>query len=158
MPCICRDVPPNKSFDASGGGVFRIYSAEIQPTSIDGSRFLFPPISESFSVMFVKGEYQLPYDDLPADWLKHGAELVFGVITKLNLLKTEAPFYRTFDSEYPKRTAYYEGRWQVSQERFTKALDRKNTQNVVFFVLAPRVYGDGVVQVTTQVNRKNTRR
>jgi hypothetical protein len=145
-----KEIPLNDDFS------FRLLvdSAEIQPASIDGSRFLFPPISEPFSIVFKKGAYQFSYDNLSARCLEHGAEMLFGVITKLDLLKTEAPFDGKFDSEYEKRTAYQEGRWQVSQERFTKALDRKNTKNVVFFVLLPRVYGDGTVRVTTQVNLK----
>ncbi len=133
---------------------FFVNSKEIQPTAIDGSGFLFPPISEPGSVVFKKGDYELRCD-VPAGWLKHGAELVFGVVSKLDLLKTEAPFYRIADSEYPKRSAYYEGRSHVSEERFTKTLDRTNTKNVAFSVLAPRVYGDGAVQITAQVNLKN---
>ena len=81
--------------------------------------------------------------------------MVFAVITDLSLLKTEPSFDGPSDENYEKRSAYYEGRLNVSEERFVKSvLARGDVESVTFFVLAPTVGGDGMAIITRQVNTK----
>lgn len=81
--------------------------------------------------------------------------MVFAVITDLRLLRTEPPFDEQADENYEKRSAYYEGRRNVSEERFVKSVRaRRGVESVTFFVLASTVGGDGMAIITRQLNTK----